>query len=255
MFKKILILILIFIFSGIYFSNCFAADKVIKSKKLYDCNGKFIKAKEKYFKKKYFEANNILTEVLSNCPGHDAYDSMLYFQAKTLLGLKKYQDAKTEFERIVQTYPNSNIYEESFYLLGYCMFLGSNSIELDQSSTKEAKARLYDFLETFPQSIYADSAKIYIEKADEKLAEKEFQTAKFYEKIEKYESAVVYYKILVQEYPNSKLVPSSLLGIAENLIKANRINEAIQVLDDLLSQTKDESIIKKAQALKNKIKK
>jgi outer membrane protein assembly factor BamD len=229
------------------------AAKPAKPKKLYDCDGKFRKAVEKYSKKKYYDVNNILTDLLLQCPGHNAYDSMLYYQAKSLLALKKYEEAKTEFDRIIQTYPSSAFYEESYYLLGYSMFLSSSPIELDQAGTREAQSRLKDFIELFPKSMFADSARLYSAKADDKFAEKEYQNARFYEKIEQYEAAIVYYRVVVNEFPQSKLVPLALLGTAEDLVKTNRTGEAAAVIDDLLRQTTDEAIIKKAQGLKSKL--
>jgi outer membrane protein assembly factor BamD len=224
-----------------------------KPKKLFDCSGQLAKAVEKYNKKKYYDVNNILTEVLAQCPGHNAYDSMLYYQAKSLFALKKYEEAKTEFDRIVQTYPSSPFYEESYYFVGWSMFLASPTTELDQASTKEAQARLRDFVETFPKSPYADSARASIAKADEKFAQKEFDNARFYDKIEQYEAAIVYYKLLVNEYPQCKFIPLALLGTAEDLVKVNRTAEAQAALEDLVRQTKDESILKKAQLLQAKL--
>jgi|WetSurMetagenome_2_1015567.scaffolds.fasta_scaffold02224_4 outer membrane protein assembly factor BamD len=224
-----------------------------KSKKLFDCSGQLAKAVEKYDKKKYYDVTTILTDVLVQCPGHNAYDSMLYYQAKSLLALKKYSEAKTEFDRIVQTYPSSPFYEEASYLVGCAMFLSSPAVALDQASTKEAQARLRDFVEAFPRSPLADSAREYIEKADAKFAEKEFESARFYEQIEQYEAAIVYYKMVVNEYPQSGLVPQALLGTAQNLVKLNRAAEAQAVLEDLEHETKDEAILKKAQFLKSRL--
>ncbi len=230
-----------------------AVSASAKPKKLFDCSGQLAKAVEKYNKKKYYDVTNILAEVLAQCPGHNAYDSMLYYQAKSLLALKKNDEAKTEFDRIVQTYPSSPFYEESYYLVGYTMFLSSHSIELDQTSTKEAQTRLKDFVELFPRSPFADSARAYIDKADAKFAEKEFENARFYERIEQYEAAIVYYKVVIDEYPQSKFVPLALLGTAEDLEKTNRASEAASVLEELLHQTKDEAILRKAQLLKSKL--
>jgi outer membrane assembly lipoprotein YfiO len=230
-----------------------AIAKPARPKRLFDCDGKFKKAVEKFNKKKYYDVDNILTEVLAQCPGHNAYDSMLYYQGKSLLALKKYEEAKTEFDRIVQTYPSSAVYEESYYLLGYSMFLSSSPVELDQAGTKDAQSRLKDFMELFPKSVFADSARFYSAKADDKFSEKEFQTAKFYEKIEQYDADIVYDRMVVEEFPQSKLVPLALLGTAEDLIKTNRTGEAAVVIDGLLRQTSDEAIIKKAQGLKSKL--
>ncbi|HUI91189.1 MAG TPA: outer membrane protein assembly factor BamD [Chitinivibrionales bacterium] len=247
--SSVITLLLVFAFFAL------AADtvKLPRAKHLYDCDGKFKKAVEKFNKKKYWDVENILTDVLAQCPGHNAYDSMLYYQAKSQLALKKYEEAKSGFDRIVQTYPSSAFYEESYFLLGYTMFMLSAAPELDQTTTREAQTRLRDFIDLFPKSPLADSARFYVAKADDKFAEKAYQTARFYEKIDEFESAIVYYRLVEDEYPQSKLVPLALLGTAEDLIKTNRTGEASTVIEGLLHQTSDEAIIKKAQTLKSKL--
>jgi outer membrane assembly lipoprotein YfiO len=226
-----------------------------KPKKLFDCTGKIQKAVEKYNKKKYLDCQDILTEVLTQCPGHSAYDTALYYKAKSLLATKKYDEAKTEFDRLASTYPNSPFYEEAYFRLGQCMFLESSSPDLDQATTKDAQGRLKDFCESFSKSGYADSAHDLIARAEDKLAEKEFLNARFYEKIDQFEAAVVYHKMMIQEFPQSKLVPQAMLAMAEDLIKANRMGEAAAVIDDLAGRTNDDAVLKKARSLKSKLSK
>ena len=224
-----------------------------KPKKLFDCTGKIQKAIEKYNKKRYLDCQDILTEVLTQCPGHSAYDTALYFQAKSMLATKKYDEAKTEFDRLASTYPNSPFYEEAFFRIGQCMFLESNAPDLDQATTKDAQGRLKDFCESFSKSLYADSARALIAQTEDKLAEKEFLAAQFYEKIDQFEAAVVYHKLMIQEFPQSKLVPEAMLAMAEDLIKSNRMGEAAAVLDDLSSRSNDDAVLKKARSLKSKL--
>jgi outer membrane assembly lipoprotein YfiO len=224
-----------------------------KQKKLYDCAGKIQKAIEKYNKKKYLDCQDILTEVLAQCPGYSAYDTAMYYQAKSMLMTKKYEEAKTAFDRLATTYPNSPFYEEVYYRIGQCMFLESSSPDLDQAVTRDAQGRLKDFCESFPKSSYGDSARALLGQSEDKLAEKEFMNARFYEKIEQYEAAVVYHRIVIQDFPKSKLVPQAMLAMAEDLVKANRLGEAAAVLDDLSGRSNDDAILKKVTALKSRI--
>jgi outer membrane protein assembly factor BamD len=223
--------------------------------KLYDCTGNIQKAIEKYNKKRFSSAQGILTEVLAQCPGHSAYDTALYYQGKSLMAMKKPEEAKDEFERLVRTYPSCVFYEESYFRVGQCMLFSSNPVQLDQTSTKEAQTRLKEFMESFPNSVYADSARFCIGQIENKLAEKEFLTAQFYEKINQPEAAIVYYKLMNDDYPQSPLVPQAMLRCAEDLILANRTSEAAVVVEDLLRQGRDETITKKAQDLKEKLSK
>jgi len=224
-----------------------------KAKKLFDCTGKIQKAIEKYNKKKYLDCQDLLTEVLAQCPGHSAYDTALYYQGKSMVATKKYDEAKTEFDRLVSTFPTSAFYEEALFRIGQCMFLSSNGPDMDQALTKDAQSRLKDFMELYSKSVFSDSANAILVLAEEKLAEKELNNAKFYEKIDQWEAAIVYYRLLMQDFPQSKYMPEAMVNTAEDLIKANRNSEALAILNDFASRTNDDVLLKKANALKAKI--
>ncbi len=232
--------------------SCASSTK-IKPRHLYDCDEKTAEAIEKFHKKRFSAAQFVLSEVITNCPGFSAYDTAVYYLGKSWLAAKKPDEAKLEFERLVQIFPNSAFYEESLYLLGYSSYLASNPWYLDQESTDKARQRLKEFIETHPASPYADSARFYIDKCIDKLAQKEFEAARFYEKTNHLESAIVYFNSIIQTYPQSQLALQARLSIAADLIILNRASEAKVVLNELLEQTKDESILKKAKALEAKI--
>ena len=232
-------------------ASCASGSKV-KAHHLYDCSGKLVVAIEKYNKKSYSSAKDLLSDIISKCPGHSANDTTLYYLGKSWLGMKQPDEAKLEFEHLVQEFPNSAYNEEARFLLGLSSYLSSSPWYLDQTSTKEAIHRLTTYLESNPPSPFADSARLYIAKCTDKLAKKEFEAARFYEKVARYESAIVYFKNIITGYPESSFALQSKLLMANDLIILSRNSEAITVIDELLEQTKDESIIKKAGTLRLK---
>jgi outer membrane assembly lipoprotein YfiO len=237
---------------ALFLVSC-ASQQKIKAKQLYDCSGKVQQALNKYNKKKFSSAQYVLTDVVTKCPGHPAMDTVIYYLAKSWLGMKKPDEAKTEFDRLLQSFPNSAFSEEAHYLVGYSSYLASNPWYLDQASTKLAQQKLREFIETFPKSPFVDSAQFYIVQCQEKLAEKHLQAARFYEKINQYESAIVYYKSLAEDFPDSRFIDQAKLSMAEDLHKLNRISEADAILEELAQQTKDPAILKKVGALKMKL--
>jgi outer membrane protein assembly factor BamD len=240
--------------SGILLVSC-ASQQKVKAKHLYECSDRIHEAIVKYNKKKFSSAQYTLSDVIVKCPGHDASDTATYYLAKSWIGLNKPEDAKTEVERLLQSFPNCAFSEEAHYLIGYCSYLASNPWYLDQANTKEAESKLKEFIENYPKSVYVDSAQLYIGKCQEKLAEKQFQAARFYEKISQFEAAIVYYKAIIEDFPDSKLIDESKVAMAEDLYKLNRDSEADAVLEELSLQTKDPAILKKIGALKTKSKK
>ncbi|MBD3344539.1 MAG: outer membrane protein assembly factor BamD [Chitinivibrionales bacterium] len=238
---------------GIFIMIPWGGAEAKKIKEAYNCSERFEKVKKKFEKGKYGDVKNICDDIRLNCHGHNVMDSVIYYLAKAQMLTKNPDEAKVEFQQIVRDYPNSPFAEEARFRIGQCSLLDSKSFERDQATTKEAIRELRRFVISYPQSPFADSAKVYYSQAIEKLAKKEFSNARFYEKIDEYEAAVVYYKVLINEFPESKYVPEAKLNMVEDLMKVNRETEAQAILEDLLNSEIGNEIRGKAEALKERL--
>ncbi len=223
------------------------------ARRSYDCEGKIAKALERFERERYNDVKTILADVKYNCSGHPAMDTALYYLGMAYLGSGAYMDARIEFERLIQDFPFSKFQEEAYFRLGYATFLESNPPQKDQTKTKEAIREFAEFIEEFPQSPYADTAAYYMSKAQGKLAEKMLMNAKFYEKIERYESAVVYYQYLLEEYPGSAFASEAQIRLAEALVKGNRYADADVVLTHILDSDLSEDVKRSARRLQKRI--
>ncbi|MBD3242588.1 MAG: outer membrane protein assembly factor BamD [Chitinivibrionales bacterium] len=225
-------------------------DKKEKKSKLYDCEKRFEKAMERYERGWHNDAATILEEVQFQCGGHHLVDSVLYFLGMAHLYADHPIDAKNQFRRIVDNYPNSPFYEEARFRLGYCTHVGSYSYDRDQTETRQAIRELSEFVMVFPESEWADSAKYYIDVCREKLAHKEFATARFYHRIDKLDAAAVYYRSVLDEYADSRYAPESRLYLAQTLAQTNRVTEAENVIDELIEGQYSEDIKRRARQLR-----
>ncbi len=246
--KKIsILLVLILILFGI-------EDVYAKRSKRFNCTEKITKAVARYKKKRYNDVKTILDQVKLNCGGHASMDTALYFLGKAQLATKQPVPASLEFEVHLQDFPKSPFREEVFYLLGVCSYTESYSYERDQTTTRDALREFENFLEMYPKSQFSDSASKYLEKCREKLVKKEVENARFYEKIDQFDAAIVYYKIIIEDFPQSSHIPESRLALARNLVKVNRSKEAAGIIELLLSSdTADTEVKKKARALLGRI--
>lgn len=226
-----------------------------KRKKSYDCSKKVARAVTSFQKERYNKVKTILEEVKSHCSGHSVMDTTLYYLGKAHLATKQPFEASIEFEVLIQDFPNSSYNEEVHFLLGLCCYKESPSYEREQNKTKDAIREFTEFIEMFPKSPFVDSAKFYLEECHEKMAKKEFMSARFYERIDKFESAIVYYKLIIEEFPKSEFIAESRLSLARNLIKVSRPTEAAEILDALLSSDADVEVKRKAKLLLNRIEK
>ncbi|MBN2189060.1 MAG: outer membrane protein assembly factor BamD [Chitinispirillaceae bacterium] len=227
--------------------SCAHGNKV--AKKRYECGERFAKALKKYEAKKYGAAKVILDDVKVQCAGHPVMDSAGYVLGMSLARLKMYAEARLEFTRLTQDFPRSPFFEEAQFRVGWSVFKSSLSVERDQTDTREAQRLFRDFLESFPSSKYADSAQACLKSAVEKLAEKEFNSARFYQKIGEKEAAVVCYKVFISEYPASAYTAQARLNLGQMLVELGRTAEAREVLNALVEEETKGDAARKAQEL------
>lgn len=213
------------------------------------CASHLALAIKKYNAGKLNGAKNILDEVKEKCSGSEMMDTVQYYFAMCLMQMKFYPEAKLEFSRLTQDFPRSPFLDESRFRIGYCVLKSSRSIDRDQAEIAEAQRLFQDFLESFPSSAFADSAAKYLKAAVERLAAKEFASAKFYQKQGEKEAAVVYYKEFIRDYPASDLEAQARLNLGQLLIELNRKAEAREVLDELTAQETTGAIAAKAREL------
>jgi len=223
-----------------------AAPQKKKPRKLYNCTAQLQKAVQRYDKGRYADVKTILEEVRYQCSGNSMIDTVLYYLGMSSLEMKQPVEAVTEFKRLSQNYPNSVFHEETEFRIGQCSFIQSNSYERDQTETRDAIRELTDFIDTYPASVFADSAKLYLDKCIDKLAHKEYSVARFYHKSGQYSAAIVYYQSVLDGYPQSDYVPDSRLYMAVALGKISRPAEARMILTELADGSAGEAIAKKA---------
>ena len=231
---------------------CVFSEISAKKKRLYNCTKKVEKAKIQFEKGRFYKVKTMLNEVKLNCSGHTTMDTILFMLSKANLETKQPMEARIELEVLIQDFPQSSYAEEAHFLLGFCSYKESESYERDQIKTKEAISDFNDFILDYPNSQYKDSAAFYLKECKEKLVKKEVMSARFYERIDQFDAAVVYYKIIINKYPESDFIPDCLLSLYRNLIKTSRPKEAVMVLESILSSDADEETKRKAQNLLNK---
>ena len=215
----------------------------------YDCNQKVAEAIDLYNSKKYAKVKTLLSDVKMQCGGTSIMDTVLFYAGMANMKMKQYIEARSEFGHLVSDFPNSPLSEEAQFRAGLSVYLQSHSSSRDQTETREAIRMFRDFIDVFPNSPVVDSVSFYLDDAINKLAEKEFNNARFYDKNREYEAAVVYYKAFVQQFPDSKYSDLSRLNMAEMLIRLDRRSEAQDALQELMQYGKDKGILAKAKQL------
>lgn len=228
-------------------SSCASTKKFDKMK--IDCTKRVTKALKLFEAKKYSSVLVRLEDARMQCNGSLIMDTVLFYLGMANLRTKKYVEARTEFQRLVQDFPGSPFFDEAKFRIGYAVYKQSSPYNRDQQETREAIRLFDDYLETYPNSSFADSVVFYRKEAYEKLAIKEFKNAQFYEKVNEPDAAVVYYRTFIGLFPDSKLVDQVRYNAIVLLVKLDRRAEARELLAELLAKGSSKTIKKQAKAL------
>ncbi len=120
-----------------------------------------------------------------------------------LKGLLRYYEAEDAFNKVVSNYPDSEWAAPAKFQIASCRAAVSRGPEYDQGSAGEAKEKFEEFVKEHPDAVLSSEAEKNIEQLKEKEAASNYNIARFYEKQKAFEAAKVYYKDVIDNYPDS----------------------------------------------------
>jgi outer membrane protein assembly factor BamD len=189
-----------------------------------------------YDNEDYLKAEQEFSTITLNYPGSVVVDSAEFYLGLTHFALKEYILAASSFQRVVMQYPRSPLVPESQFRIGECYYLMSPFYALDQEYTLKAVEELQKYLEDYPDHQQRQQAEQYLLKCREKLAKKEYSSGVLYLKIEAYNSAIVYFDEVLNNYYDTKYAPLALYNKGEALRKDNQPAQAIEIFTLFLTK-------------------
>lgn len=189
------------IVSLILFSSCSDYNKIVKST---DYEFKYKKSLEYYEEGEFVRASTLLKELLNIYRGTTRADEVYYYYAKSQYGMKDYMLAGHYFKTLVKEFPRSEFAEESQFMVGYCFYLDSPSVRLDQQVSQNAIDALQLFINMYPRSERIEEANRLIIELRDKLVYKSYLSGKLYYDLKNYKAAVVALTSSLKDFPDTK---------------------------------------------------
>lgn len=184
-----------------------------------DISGTFLERYEKglelFNNQKYYKAIDHFTFVVYNAPGSDIADDAQFKLASCHYHLKEYLVAIDEFRRLMLRWPASELVEEADFMIGESFNMLSPVYHRDQTYTYEAIRQYQDFIQTYPYSKYRNIAEQRIQELRMKLAQKVYDSGKLYMVLREWNSAVITFEEILNNYYDLSLYHPALLDIAE----------------------------------------
>lgn len=167
-------------------------------------SGKKIKIVGKWQMPAKDKAIEIFKAVADNAP-YGKYADLAKFKAGlSYKDIQDYNSAILMFKDLIDRYPNSSVIDKARFQLAECSKLLSVKPAYDQVPTNLARKEFEDFLKKHPESDMAPDAKQVVDKLKSREAENAYETGIFYEKRLAPESAIIYYKDIVLNYPDTE---------------------------------------------------
>ena len=178
-----------------------------------DFSNNFQKAINYFEKKKYSRARDEFDYIIKSDSGSKLANEAQFYKGECLFEIKEYDEAWSSYDRYIRFSNDLIKIEKSRYRICECAILSSNSYQRDQEKTKQALEQLQMFIEDFPQSEFIKDAEESIKKLRYKLAKKEYEVARLYLKLEEYESAIIYFRSVLNNYYDTEFSDEARIGI------------------------------------------
>jgi len=190
--------------------SCAQQQSVLKPGKS-EADQLFSKAKTYYDKGKWGKAAKLFTEFVFSYPFDDRIAEGTYLLADSYYNNEEYKLAISEYRRVTQRFSESEFAERAELMIAESYLAASPRVALEQDDTETALEAFRDFIAYHPKSEYISQAQEGIRRCREKLAEKEYRAAELYYKLRKWDSAMLYADLIIEEYAGTSSVPKAML--------------------------------------------
>jgi len=211
-----------------------------------DAEDQYAVAKREFDKKNWDQAVVELQKLIFNYPGAAFIDSAQYLLGMAYFNQKEYPLAIGEFNKLLSSYPTSQLADDAAFMVALCDFKMSPQAELDQTHTQRAMDELKNFLNDYPQSDRREDAQKLLNKCRAKLAKKAYKTGYLYYRMGYYDSALIYLRLVLNDYHDTEWVKKAQFQIAEVFYKQKKYKKAKEEYRKFLQNFPEHKLAKKA---------
>ncbi|MCQ2105750.1 MAG: outer membrane protein assembly factor BamD [Fibrobacter sp.] len=179
------------------------------------CRARYEKAEELFKAEKYGRTTERLEEILATCAGTGFMEQAQFLLAESYFNQEDWIEARGEYGSFIINFPGSPFIETAEFRKAVSSFNMEFRVSRDDANTTIAMRDFERYLSNHPDTPLRDSVNYYYNLLVERMAEKEFQTARLYSRMDKPQAAVIYFKEFLETYPNSKRREEALFMIAK----------------------------------------
>jgi outer membrane protein assembly factor BamD len=138
----------------------------------------------------------------------------------------QYNEAISDADRFIGLYPGNPSASYAYYLKAICYFEQIVDVNRDQAATEQAMASLRDVVQRYPNSEYAQDARLKIDMVSDQLAGKEMTIGRYYLKNGQTLAAIGRFRTVVDRHQTTSHTPEALYRLVESYLTLGLLDEA-----------------------------
>jgi outer membrane protein assembly factor BamD len=192
-----------------------------------------------FSRERWSTAAEHLNRLVLNYPDDPRAAEGRYLLGQANFHNEEYPSAAQDFERFQQDFPTDSLADDALYWAGRSHEAQALKPELDQAETQRAVNEYGELRRQYPASPFGDEAQERVRRLRDRLAEKEYLTARYYFKQRLYKATEIYVRSLIEQYPESSYVAPAYLILAQAYQAQGREDDAQRIRDTLIEQFPD----------------
>ena len=191
-----------------------------------DVNTLYSLAKERLDSGSYEESAKLFDEVERQHPYSvwarraQLMSSFSYYMAQ------KYPDAISSSQRFLTIHPGNKDAAYANYLIAMSYYQQIEDVTRDQKITQSASDSFNELIRRYPQSRYANDARLKLDLINDHLAGKEMEVGRFYQRSGNWLAAATRFREVVEKYQTTSHTPEALERLVETYLNLGLPDEA-----------------------------
>ncbi len=207
---------------------CSSTETTIEKKPETPAKTLFDNAQKAMESGEYKTAAKLFDEVERQHPYSDYADKAQLLAGEAFYENQDYDNAVFALDRFLQLHPGSEEIPYAYYLKALCFYEQISDTERDQATTRMAKDALQQVYMRFPNTTYANDARLKYDLTLDHLAGKEMTIGRYYLNRNEFIGAMNRFNSVVKEYQTSSHTPEALYRLVEIYIVLDLHDDAVK---------------------------
>jgi outer membrane protein assembly factor BamD len=175
------------------------------------------RAMDAFHRGDFRRAQLILQRVIFELPpGTPELAEVRYYSAESWFQVGDYVQAASEFRKVADEFSTTEYAPLALLRAGDANLRLWHRPELDPSYGETALAIYQELAGRFPDSNAAARARLHVRRLENQFAEKTYKTGIFYLRRKAFDSAIIYFKDVIANYPTTDRAPDALLRLVDS---------------------------------------